>query len=82
MPQPNNTRAIPRALKFDAETCAVPYRCMPRFLPSFSYTHRYIGYSVVSLFVKLSSPMRKLTSLLGCCLIFGTNDTSQCSNRP
>ena len=34
---------------------------MPRFLPSFSYTHRYIGYSVVSLFVKLSSPMRKLT---------------------
>ncbi len=34
---------------------------MPRFLLSFSYTHRYIGYSVVSLFVKLSSPMRKLT---------------------
>ncbi|MXY07291.1 MAG: hypothetical protein F4Y61_01430 [Rhodothermaceae bacterium] len=34
---------------------------MPRFLLSFSYTHRYIGYSVVSLFVKLYSPMRKLT---------------------
>ena len=62
MPQPNNTRAIPRALIFNAETCAAPYRCMPRFLPSFSYTHRYIGYSVVSLFVKLFSPMRKLTS--------------------
>ena len=61
MLQPDNTRIIPRALKFNAETCAAPYRCMPRFLLSFSYTHRYIGYSVVSLFVKLSSPMRKLT---------------------
>ena len=61
MPQADNTHTIPRALKFTAETCAAPYRCMPRFLLSFSYTHRYIGYSVVSLFVKLSSPMRKLT---------------------
>ena len=61
MPQPDNTLTKSLTLNFNAETCAAPYRFMPRFLLSFSYTHRYIGYSVVSLFVKLFTPMRKLT---------------------
>lgn len=61
IPQPDNEPKKLSTLKFNAETCAAPHRSMPRFLLSFSYTHRYIGYSVASLFVKLSSPMRKLT---------------------
>jgi len=61
MLQPENAQKKSCTSKFNAETCSATHRCMLHFPLSFHHTHRCIGYSVVPLFVKFSSPMRKLT---------------------